>query len=444
MSSSDLSSKAALQIARLDSTSADFDETLAALLHWDVAVDGAVNRTAEEIFNRIRSEGVTALLALTAQFDRWQPQAVADVALSVDDFAQAYAALPSAQADALQVAAQRIRDYHKHQMGSEFEYADELGNRLGQRVTPLDSVGLYVPGGQAAYPSTVLMTAVPAKVAGVGELVMVTPTPGGKPNPLVLAAAHVAGVDRGFAVGGAQAVAALALGTVGLPKVDKIVGPGGAYVAAAKRLVYGLVGIDSIAGPSEVLVIADASTPVQWVALDLFSQAEHDAAAQAILVSADADYLEAVAAEMQRLLAEQPRAEIIAESLRRRGALILVRDTAEALAIANRVAPEHLQLAVADPESLVPQVRHAGAIFVGARSAEVLGDYVAGPSHVLPTFGTARFSSPLSVYDFQKRTSIINVSARGALALGAVAGELADGEGLAAHASAARARMTNR
>jgi histidinol dehydrogenase len=444
MISSGFSSKDALQIARLDSTSADFDEALAERLHWDVAVDGAVNRTAEEIFNRVRSEGVTALLELTAQLERWQPQSIADVALSVDDFAQAYAALPSAQADALQLAAQRIRDYHKHQMGSEFEYTDALGNRLGQRVTPLDSVGLYVPGGQAAYPSTVLMTAVPAKVAGVGELVMVTPTPGGKPNPLVLAAAHVAGVDRGFAVGGAQAIAALALGTAGLPKVDKIVGPGGAYVAAAKRLVYGLVGIDSIAGPSEVLVIADKSAPAQWVALDLFSQAEHDAAAQAILVSADADYLDTVAAEMQRLLAEQPRAEVIAKSLQDRGALILVRDTVEAIAIANRVAPEHLQLAVADPEMLVPHVRHAGAIFVGARSAEVLGDYVAGPSHVLPTFGTARFSSPLSVYDFQKRTSVINVSARGALVLGAVAGELADGEGLAAHASAARARMTNR
>lgn len=433
-----------LQIARLDSTSADFEDALAARLHWDVAVDGAVNRTAEEIFNRVRSEGERALLELTSQLDRWQPQAVADLVLSTDDFAQAFASLPSAQADALQLAAQRIRDYHKHQLDSEFEYTDELGNRLGQRVTPLDSVGLYVPGGQAAYPSTVLMTAVPAKVAGVDKLVMVTPTPGGVPNPLVLAAAHVAGVDQGFAVGGAQAVSALALGTAGLPKVDKIVGPGGAYVAAAKRLVYGLVGIDSIAGPSEVLVIADKTTPVEWVALDLFSQAEHDAAAQSILVSSDADYLDAVAHEMQRLLAAQPRAETIAQSLQQRGALILVRDTDEAIAVANRVAPEHLQLAVADAEMLIPQVRHAGAIFVGARSAEVLGDYVAGPSHVLPTFGTARFSSPLSVYDFQKRTSVINISERGALALGAVAGELADGEGLAAHASAARARMTNR
>lgn len=433
-----------LQIARLDSTSPDFEEALAERLHWDVAVDGAVNRTAEDIFNQVREQGVSALLELTAKLDRWQPAALADLELSADDFAAAYAELPGTQADALQQAAQRIRDYHQHQTGSDFEYADALGNRLGQRVTPLDSVGLYVPGGQAAYPSTVLMTGVPAKVAGVGKLVMVTPTPGGRPNPLVLAAAHVAGVDHGFAVGGAQAVSALALGTAGLPKVDKIVGPGGAYVAAAKRLVYGLVGIDSIAGPSEVLVVADRSAPIEWVALDLFSQAEHDAAAQSILVSPDAGYLEAVADEMQRLLQEQPRADVIAQSLQQRGALILVRDLDEAMLVANRVAPEHLQLAVADAEALVPQVRHAGAVFVGARSAEVLGDYVAGPSHVLPTFGTARFSSPLSVYDFQKRTSVINLSEQGALALSPIAGELADGEGLAAHASAARARITNR
>ncbi len=429
---------------RLDSRAPEFDAQLSALLHWDVAVEGVVNQTAQAIVNRVRDEGAAALLALTAQFDHWQPESSAALELDADAMQAAYRALPADQSSALTAAAERIRTYHQHQLGTEFEYVDELGNRLGQRVTPLDRVGLYVPGGQAAYPSTVLMTAIPAKVAGVQELVMVTPTPGGTPNPLVLAAAHLAGVDRAFAVGGAQAVAALAYGGAGVPKVDKIVGPGGAYVAAAKRLVYGLVGIDSIAGPSEVLILADDSAPPEWVALDLFSQAEHDAAAQAILVSTQAQYLERVAEEMDRAIGEQPRAATIAESLAQRGALILVKDWVEGVAVANRMAPEHLQLALTDAEALLPDIRHAGAIFIGSRSGEVLGDYVAGPSHVLPTFGTARFSSPLSVYDFQKRSSIIEISAQGALALGPVAGQLADGEGLAAHAAAARARLTNR
>jgi len=433
----------ALTLRQLDAGAPGFAQALDELLHWDVAVDGEVNQIAQAIFDRVRSQGVQALLELTAQLDAWQPTSLAELALGPDQFAKAFADLPSQQADALTTAAQRIREYHQRQLGSEFSYTDALGNRLGQRVTPLDRVGLYVPGGQAAYPSTVLMTAIPAKVANVEDLVMVTPTPAGQVNPLVLAAAHVAGVDRGFAVGGAQAVAALALGTAGLPKVDKIVGPGGAYVAAAKRLVYGLVGIDSIAGPSEVLVIADRGAPVDWVVLDLFSQAEHDAAAQAIVVSTDAQYLAAVAERAHQLLPQQARAETIARSLNQRGALILAKDNDTLAALANRIAPEHLQLAIADPQALLPLLRHAGAIFVGARSAEVLGDYVAGPSHVLPTFGTARFSSPLSVYDFQKRTSMIEISAPGAYGLAEVAGVLADGEGLAAHASAARARISN-
>jgi len=333
------------------------------------------------------------------------------------DFRAAYDSLGDGDRRALEQAAARIDAYHRHQLDADWSYTDEHGNELGQRVTPLDRVGLYVPGGQAAYPSTVLMTAIPARVAGVAEVVMTVPTPDGARNALVMAAAHVAGIQRGFAIGGAQAVAALAFGTATVPRVDKIVGPGGAFVAAAKRQVFGAVGIDIIAGPSEVLIIADPSAPAEWVALDLFSQAEHDAAAQAILLSPDPAYLDAVQAAMERLLGDRPRAETIRQSLQGRGALIRTRNLDEAVAIANRVAPEHLELAVADPDALLDGIRHAGAIFVGAHTPEVMGDYAAGPSHVLPTFGTARFSSPLGVYDFRKRSSVIRLSPGGASAV---------------------------
>jgi histidinol dehydrogenase len=430
-----------IDIRRLDASAAAFDDALGTLLHWDVSEDDVVNRTALEVIRTVRARGDAALLEYTARFDRWPPADAAALVLGPDDFAASWRTLGAADRDALEQAAGRIREYHERQLGADWEYADADGNRLGQRVTPLDRVGLYVPGGQAAYPSTVLMTAIPAGVAGVGELVMVVPTPDGRRNDLVLAAAHVAGVRRGFAIGGAQAVAALAFGTESVPRVDKIVGPGGAYVAAAKRLVFGTVGIDVIAGPSEVLIVADGSAPVEWMALDLFSQAEHDAAAQAILISPDRSYLDAVATAMARLLPERPRAATIAASLAQRGALIEVRDLAQAAAIVNRIAPEHLELAVADPDALLPLIRHAGAIFVGAHSPEVIGDYAAGPSHVLPTFGTARFSSPLGVYDFQKRSSLIRLSPAGAERLGRISAALAHGEGLEAHARAAEARV---
>ena len=428
-------------ISRLKADAADFDAALDALLYWDVSEDDQVNQTAREVIRTIRARGDAALLEYTTRFDRWQPADARALELGPAEFAAAWAAVGAADREALEQAAARIEDYHQRQLGTDWEYADADGNRLGQRVTPIDRVGLYVPGGQAAYPSTVLMTAIPARVAGVRELVMVVPTPDGRRNDLVLAAAHVAGVRRGFAIGGAQAIAALAFGTATVPRVDKIVGPGGAYVAAAKRLVFGTVGIDVIAGPSEVLIVADGSAPVDWMALDLFSQAEHDAAAQAILISPDHAYLDAVAAAMARLLPERPRAAIIEASLGRRGALIEVRDLAEAATLVNRIAPEHLELAVADPDALLPLIRHAGAIFLGAHSPEVIGDYAAGPSHVLPTFGTARFSSPLGVYDFQKRSSLIRLSPAGAERLGRISAVLAHGEGLEAHARAAEARV---
>ncbi|HEX7036838.1 MAG TPA: histidinol dehydrogenase [Pseudomonadales bacterium] len=432
-----------LRLRRLDASDPGFAAELDALLNWDVGEDDEVNRIAAEIIGDVRRRGDAALLELTARFDRWAPASPADLELHPSDFRAAYEALPALERDALQTAAARIEAYHRRQLETDWEFEDAEGNRLGQRITPLERVGLYVPGGQAAYPSTVLMTAVPARVAGVGEVVMTVPTPDNRRNPLVLAAAHVAGVSRGFAVGGAQAVAALAFGTASIPRVDKIVGPGGAFVAAAKRLVFGAVGIDLIAGPSEVLIIADRSAPLEWMALDLFSQAEHDAAAQAILLSPDADYLDALAQTMERLLAGRARAAVIRESLARRGALIRTRDLAQAVAIANRIAPEHLELAVADPDALLPGIRHAGAIFVGAHSPEVMGDYAAGPSHVLPTFGTARFSSPLGVYDFQKRSSVIRLSPGGAEVIGRTAATLAHGEGLEAHARAAEARLRN-
>lgn len=430
-----------LSLRRLSSADAGFSAALDVLLDWDVGDDAEVNRIAAEIIREVRRRGDPALLALTERFDRWHPANAGALLLEAEDFESAYRLIGDAERQALQQAAERIEAYHRHQLGGDWEFTDQLGNRLGQRVTPLDRVGLYVPGGQAAYPSTVLMTAIPARVAGVPEVVMTVPTPDGARNPLVMAAAHVAGIRRAYAVGGAQAVAALAFGTQTIPRVDKIVGPGGAFVAAAKRLVFGAVGIDVIAGPSEVLIIADGSAPPEWMAMDLFSQAEHDAAAQAILLSPDAAYLDAVARSMEQTLAQRPRAATIRESLQRRGALIHTRDLAEAVEIANRIAPEHLELAVADPDAILDGIRHAGAIFVGAHSPEVMGDYAAGPSHVLPTFGTARFSSPLGVYDFQKRSSVIRLSPQGAESIGRTSATLAHGEGLEAHARAAELRI---
>jgi histidinol dehydrogenase len=430
-------------VRRLRTRDAEFEAAFAALFQVDFDDNSAVNQAARDIIDRVRREGDVALIDYTARFDRWQPADAAALAINPADFAAAWHALDSVARHALETAAERIESYHRAQLAPDWFFSDALGNQLGQRVTPLDRVGLYVPGGQAAYPSTVLMTAIPARVAGVGELVMVVPTPGGVRNDWVLAAAHVAGIQRAFALGGAHGVAALAYGTSAVPRVDKIVGPGGAWVAAAKRLVFGTVGIDVIAGPSEVLIIADGSAPPEWMALDLFSQAEHDAAAQALLLCPDGRYLDAVAAAMERLLSARPRSSIIAASLHARGGLIEVRDLKEAVELSNRIAPEHLELAVADPDALLSDIRHAGAIFMGAHSPEVMGDYTAGPSHVLPTFGTARFSSPLGVYDFQKRSSVIRLSPQGASELGRVSAVLAQGEGLEAHAAAAQARVAD-
>jgi histidinol dehydrogenase len=428
-------------IRRLATRAADFEAAFAGLFDLEFDDGSAVNQAAREIIRRVQREGDAALLDYTARFDRWQPADATALAIDPAVFAEAFETLDAVTREALETAARRVETYHRAQLAPGWSFVDADGSELGQRVTALDRVGLYVPGGQAAYPSTVLMTAIPARVAGVGELIMVVPTPGGVRNQLVLAAAHLAGIQRAYAIGGAHAVAALAYGTATVPRVDKIVGPGGAWVAAAKRLVFGVVGIDVIAGPSEVLVIADGTAPPEWVALDLFSQAEHDAAAQALLLCPDARYLDAVAAAMERLLPARPRADIITASLQARGALIEVRDLNEAVALSNRIAPEHLELAVADPDALLPGIRHAGAIFVGAHSPEVIGDYAAGPSHVLPTFGTARFSSPLGVYDFQKRSSVIRLSPQGASNLGRVSAVLARGEGLEAHAAAADARV---
>jgi histidinol dehydrogenase len=432
---------AELAVRRLSSVQPGFDAALAALTHWDMSEGDAVTRSASDIVTAVRERGDAALLEFTRRFDRLECATAADLEIGRAELARSADALPALERDALEQAADRIRTFHEAQRQPGFEISDALGNRLGNRVTALDRVGVYVPGGQAAYPSTVLMTVVPARVAGVDEIIATVPTPNGVRNPMVLAAMHIAGVDRVFSIGGAQAIAALAYGTATVPGVDKIVGPGGAYVAAAKRLVFGPVGIDVIAGPSEILIISDGSVSADWLALDLFAQAEHDAAAQAILLTPDAAHLEAVHAAMAKLLPTLPRHGIIARSLAERGALILTRDLDEAAAIANRIAPEHLELAISDPDRLLTQIRHAGAIFVGASTSEALGDYVAGPSHVLPTFGTARFASPLGVYDFQKRTSIIHCSRRGAEVLGRVAATLANGEGLAAHARSAQARI---
>jgi histidinol dehydrogenase len=426
---------------RLDSSSADFAAALARLTAVNTAQDEAIDTSVANIIVDVRVRGDAAVLEYTAMFDRIKAPSIAALELAPDAFESAFDALAPEQRDALVAAGNRVRAYHAHQRAESWSFTEADGTRLGQQVTPLERVGIYVPGGKAAYPSSVLMNALPAQVAGVREIVMVVPTPGGARNPLVLAAAHVAGVTRAFTIGGAQAIAALAYGTATIPAVDKIVGPGNAYVAAAKRRVFGAVGIDMIAGPSEIIVIADRSANPDWIAMDLFSQAEHDEAARAILLTPDAALIDAVARSMERQLPGMERKEIIAASLANRGALILVRDLDEACTIANEIAPEHLELAVADPERLAERIHNAGAIFLGHFSSEALGDYCAGPNHVLPTARSARFSSPLGVYDFQKRTSVIAVSRQGAQTLGRLASTLARGEGLPAHAASAEHRF---
>jgi histidinol dehydrogenase len=430
-----------VNIRRLSSRDPEFLASLDTLLAFDNSTDEAIEKTVAEVLTSVRTLGDAAVLDYTRRFDRLEATAMAQLELPLAELKAAFERLPDQQRSALEAAAERIRLYHERQKIESWEYAEADGTRLGQKVTPLDRVGLYVPGGKAAYPSSVLMNAIPAKVAGVRELIMVVPTPGGQKNALVLAAAHLAGVDRVFAIGGAQAVAALAYGTQTIPQVDKIVGPGNAYVASAKRRVFGTVGIDMVAGPSEVLVIADGSGDPDWTAIDLFAQAEHDELAQSILLCPDTAYLDRVTASIDRLLPTMPRRETIAASLSGRGALILVSDLDEACVIANRIAPEHLELSVADPRALLPKIRHAGAIFMGHHCSESLGDYCAGPNHVLPTSRSARFSSPLGVYDFQKRSSIIEISAAGAQTLGPIAATLAHGEGLTAHARAAELRL---
>ncbi|RST54691.1 histidinol dehydrogenase [Variovorax sp. DXTD-1] len=446
--------------ARLSTTSASFDAEFKARLHWSADADAAIEKVVADILADVQKRGDEAVLEYTRRFDGLGAATVPELELTQADFKEAFDSLPQDQRDALQAAAQRVRSYHEAQKkasGESWSYRDADGTLLGQKVTPLDRVGIYVPGGKAAYPSSLLMNAIPAHVAGVGEIIMVVPTPvkgsvatggtggqsstKGERNVLVLAAAYVAGVTRAFTIGGAQAVAALAYGTATIPAVDKITGPGNAYVAAAKRRVFGTVGIDMIAGPSEILVLADGTTPPDWVAMDLFSQAEHDELAQSILLCPDATYIDRVQAEIDRLLPTMPRAEIIAASLNGRGALIHTKSMEEACEISNRIAPEHLEVSSSEPNRWEPLLRHAGAIFLGAFTSESLGDYCAGPNHVLPTSGTARFSSPLGVYDFQKRSSLIEVSEAGAQVLGPIAVTLAEGEGLQAHAEAARMRL---
>ncbi len=430
-----------LTITRLTTRQTDFDERLNQLLAWESVSDKKVNQIVDEILDAVKQEGDAAVVEYTNRFDRTVASTMSQLELSSDRLKQALDGLPTEQRSALEQAAARIRQYHEKQKSDSWQYTEADGTMLGQKVTPMDRVGLYVPGGKAAYPSSVLMNALPAHVAGVQEIIMVVPTPGGELNELVLAAASLAGVDRVFTIGGAQAVAALAYGTESVPKVDKIVGPGNIFVATAKRAVFGAVGIDMIAGPSEILVICDGKTDPDWVAMDLFSQAEHDEDAQPILITPDADYIEQVEASIRKLLPTMERREIIEVSLRNRAALIHVNDMDEAIEVSNRIAPEHLELSVDNPEAFLPSIRHAGAIFMGRYTAEALGDYCAGPNHVLPTSGTARFSSPLGVYDFQKRSSLIMFSAEGASETGKIASVLARGESLTAHARSAEYRI---
>ena len=450
-------------VFQLSTASPTFDADFQQRLHWSAETDEGIEQRVADILADVRQRGDEAVLDFTRRFDGLDVARMADLELGADELRRAFEGLPPEQRHALQAAAARVRRYHEAQKqasGESWSFRDEDGTLLGQKVTPLDRVGIYVPGGKAAYPSSILMNAIPAHVAGVAEIIMVVPTPvrgsvatggsgaasasRGERNELVLAAAHVAGVTRAFTIGGAQAVAALAYGTASIPRVDKITGPGNAYVAAAKRRVFGTVGIDMIAGPSEILVLADGSTPPDWVAMDLFSQAEHDELAQSILLCPDAHYIAQVQAAIDRLLPEMPRRDIIRASLQGRGAFILTRSMEEACEISNRIAPEHLEVSSAEPHRWEPLLRHAGAIFLGAFTSESLGDYCAGPNHVLPTSGTARFSSPLGVYDFQKRSSLIEVSEAGAQTLGQIASVLAHGEGLQAHARAAEMRLKPR
>ncbi|MFA5242028.1 MAG: histidinol dehydrogenase [Sulfuricella sp.] len=430
-----------MNIKRFSSAQPDFQARLHELLAFEGAQDESVDQVVAGILHDVKARGDAAVLEYTQRFDKLEAASMAELEMSASRLKQAFDDLPPQQREALQQAAERVRVYHEKQLMHSWNYTEPDGTMLGQQVTALDRVGLYVPGGKAAYPSSVLMNAIPAKVAGVRELIMVVPTPGGVVNELVLAAAHVCGVDRVFTIGGAQAVGALAYGTQTVPQVDKIVGPGNAYVAAAKRRVFGVVGIDMVAGPSEILIICDGQTNPDWIAMDLFSQAEHDELAQSILLAPDAAFVDAVAASINKLLPEMPRQEIIRTALENRGALIAVRDLDEAAEIANYISPEHLELSVEDPVALTAKIRHAGAIFMGRQTCESLGDYCAGPNHVLPTSRTARFSSPLGVYDFQKRSSLIMVSPAGAKTMGKIASELAYGEGLQAHARSAEYRM---
>ena len=429
------------RITRLNTTQGDFDSALAKLLAWDDSVDHQVNESVRHILREVKTRGDAAVLEFTEKFDRLKIGSMAELEMGQGRLQEALERIPQDQRVALEKAAERVRGYHERQNQKSWQYQDEDGTILGQKVTPLDRAGLYVPGGKAAYPSSVLMNAIPAKVAGVAEVIMVVPTPDGVVNDMVLAAAAIAGVDRVFTIGGAQAVAALAYGTETVPSVDKIVGPGNIFVATAKREVFGVVGIDMIAGPSEILVICDGKTDPDWIAMDLFSQAEHDEQAQSILVSPDADFLDAVVASINKLLPTMEREDIIRTSMLGRGALIKVADLKEAADVSNRIAPEHLELSVEDPQAMLDDIRHAGAIFMGRYTAEALGDYCAGPNHVLPTSGTARFSSPLGVYDFQKRSSLIGFTPEGADRMGRVASVLARGEGLTAHARSAEYRI---
>jgi histidinol dehydrogenase len=432
-----------MQIRRLSTQDQSFDAELKALLAFETAQDDVVDTVVANILKDVKARGDAAVLEYTNQFDKTKAKSLADLEVSQDELRAALDSLEANTRAALRAAAERVKNYHEKQVMSSWSYTEPDGTLLGQQVTALDRVGLYVPGGKAAYPSSVLMNAIPAKVAGVGELIMVVPTPNGEKNALVLAAAAISGVDRVFCIGGAQAVGALAYGTETIPQVDKVTGPGNAYVAAAKRRVFGVVGIDMVAGPSEILVICDGKTNADWIAMDLFSQAEHDELAQAILLSPDAKFLDAVAASMQKLVQKMSRKEIIDTSITNRGALILTKDLDEAIEISNYIAPEHLELSVENPLEMSKKIKHAGAIFMGRDTCEALGDYCAGPNHVLPTSRTARFSSPLGVYDFQKRSSIIFATSEGAQKLGKIASTLAYGEGLQAHARSAEYRLKN-
>ncbi|QFT56014.1 histidinol dehydrogenase [Microbulbifer sp. THAF38] len=428
-------------IRRLNATDTNFDGQLKQLLAWEAVANERVEATVAEILQQVRTRGDAAVIEYTNRFDRRHLTQAEDFLLTPQVLGEALRRIGSEEREALEISARRVREYHEHQKQESWRYTEADGTVLGQQITPMERVGIYVPGGKASYPSSVLMNAIPAKVAGVDSVTMVVPAPEGEISDLVLAAAAIAGVDRVLTIGGAQAVAALAYGTETIAPVDKIVGPGNIYVASAKRSVFGHVAIDMIAGPSEILVICDGATDPDWIAMDLLSQAEHDEQAQSILLCPDAEFLDAVESSLQRQLAELPRASIAAKSLLDRGALILVDSLEQAMKISNRIAPEHLEVSVADPESLLPKIRHAGAIFLGRYTAEALGDYCAGPNHVLPTSGTARFSSPLGVYDFQKRSSIIFCSPQGADQLGRVAATLARGEGLEAHARSAAFRV---